>query len=124
MISGMRSWISATSSLASVVMIVKIRIHSPEVGSCQFSHSPPMPKRAAVPHGDGIGLFGPPFDRLPLEEAVDRHNTAASAIGVAEGQQLVHGLHLASIGFRPPFGSSRQWGIRPQRSGSSDTWPV
>ena len=29
----MRSWISATSSLASVVMIVKVRIHSPDNGS-------------------------------------------------------------------------------------------
>jgi hypothetical protein len=39
----MRSWISTTSSLASVVMIAKVRIHSPEVGSFQFYHCPPMP---------------------------------------------------------------------------------
>ena len=29
--------------------------------------------------------------------------------------------HLALIGLRPPFGSSHQCGMRPQRSGSSDT---
>ena len=39
----MRSWISATSSLASVVMIAKVRIHSPEAGSFQFSQMPPSP---------------------------------------------------------------------------------
>jgi hypothetical protein len=43
MINGMRSWILAISSLASVVMIAKVRIHSPEFGSFQFSHSPPIP---------------------------------------------------------------------------------
>jgi hypothetical protein len=43
-ISGMRSCISATKTLASVVMIAKLLIHSPEVGSFQFSHRPPMPK--------------------------------------------------------------------------------
>jgi TIR domain len=31
---------------------------------------------------------------------------------------------LALIGFRPPFGSLHQYGIRPQRSGSSETSPV
>jgi hypothetical protein len=39
----MRSWMSATNSLASVVMIAKVRIHSPEAGSFQFSQMPPMP---------------------------------------------------------------------------------
>jgi hypothetical protein len=39
----MRSWISATSSLASVVITANVRIHSPEAGSFQFSHKPPMP---------------------------------------------------------------------------------
>jgi hypothetical protein len=34
---------SATNSLASVVMITKVRTHSPEIGSCQFSHNPPIP---------------------------------------------------------------------------------
>ena len=42
--SGMRSWISATNELAGVVMIAKVRIHSSEIGSFQFSHSPPRPK--------------------------------------------------------------------------------
>jgi hypothetical protein len=34
----------ATSSLASVVMMAKLRIHSLEAGSFQFSHTPPSPK--------------------------------------------------------------------------------
>jgi hypothetical protein len=32
--------------------------------------------------------------------------------------------HLALIGLRPPVGSLHQYGIRPQRSGSSETSPV
>ena len=32
------------SSLASVLMIANVRIHSPVVGSFQFSHRPPVPK--------------------------------------------------------------------------------
>jgi len=45
----MRSWISATISLASVVMTAKVRIHSPEAGSFQFSHRPPI---------DSVGVAG------------------------------------------------------------------
>jgi hypothetical protein len=47
---------------------------------------------AAVPHGDGVGLLGLSFDRLPLEEVVNRDDTTARAIGVAEHRQLLHGL--------------------------------
>ena len=36
---------SATSSLASVVMIAKVRTHSPDVGSFQFSQGPPNDQR-------------------------------------------------------------------------------
>ena len=53
----MRSWMSATSSLASVVMIAKVRTHSPVVGSFQFSHSPARPNGEAVLHGDRVGLL-------------------------------------------------------------------
>ena len=53
-----------TDSLASVVMIAKVRIHSPEVGSFQFSHCPPIPNGLPSLHGEGIGLLG----RLPLED--------------------------------------------------------
>jgi hypothetical protein len=34
---------SAANSFAAVVMIAKVLIHSPDVGSFQFSHMPPMP---------------------------------------------------------------------------------
>ncbi len=42
-ITGMRSWMSATSSLASVVMMAN---DSPEAGSFQFSHTPARPNGA------------------------------------------------------------------------------
>ena len=72
-----RSWISATSSLASVVMIAKVRSHSPEVGSFQFSHSPP------ILHGNGIGLLGSSTpDRLPFEETIDWEYATPPTIGV------------------------------------------
>src|SRR5262249_9078711 len=45
---GIRSWISATNSLESVVMMANVRIHSPDVGSCQFSHMPAMPNGAPM----------------------------------------------------------------------------
>src|SRR5207302_10078327 len=37
---GMRSWMGATASLASVVRIVKVRCHSDVRGSSHFSYSP------------------------------------------------------------------------------------
>jgi hypothetical protein len=86
-ISGIRSWISATSSLASVVMIAKVRSHSPEVGSFQFSHSPP------ILHGNGIGLLGSLTpDRLPFEETIDWEYATPPTIGVPKRRQPVNGL--------------------------------
>jgi hypothetical protein len=38
---GILSWMSATSSLESVVLMANLRIHSPEAGSFQFSQIPP-----------------------------------------------------------------------------------
>ena len=40
----------ATSSLASVVIIANVRIHSPEAGSFQFSQMPPRRELAARGH--------------------------------------------------------------------------
>jgi hypothetical protein len=45
------------SSLASVVMIAKARIHSPEVGSFQFSNAAKA-KRLIAPKGEFIGSRG------------------------------------------------------------------
>ena len=42
----MRSWMSATSALALVVMTANVRIHSPDDGSFQFSQMPAMPNGA------------------------------------------------------------------------------
>ena len=98
----MRSWISATSSLASVVITANVPIHSPEAGSFQFSQSPPMPKRPAVLHGDCIRLLRfLALDRLPLEEAINRNDAAAPAIGIPEGGQIAHGLAFGIDRFSP-----------------------
>lgn len=52
-IMGMRAWISATSSFASVVMIAKVRIHSLKLGlsNCRASRAPHFrrPLRGAAP---------------------------------------------------------------------------
>ncbi len=45
-ITGIRSCISAISSFAVVVMIAKVRCHSPELGSFQFSQTPARPNGA------------------------------------------------------------------------------
>src|SRR5262249_48014003 len=52
-------------------------------------------ERRAVLHGDGVGPFRLlPLDRFPFEEAVDRHDAAALAVGVAERWQIAHALPL------------------------------
>jgi hypothetical protein len=43
---GIRSWMSATSSLASVVITANVRSHSPEAGRFQFFQMPAMPNGA------------------------------------------------------------------------------
>ena len=89
----MRSWISATNSFASVVITAKVRIHSPGSRFFPIFPQPAKAEGTAVLHGDGIGLLGfLPLDRLPLEEAIDRNDAAAPAIGIPEGGQIAHGL--------------------------------
>ena len=44
-----------------------------------------------------------PLDRLPLEEAVDRDDTASPAIGIPEGRQIAHGLALSVDRLAPAF---------------------
>src|SRR5215475_10678321 len=47
----------------------------------------------AVLHSDSVGLFCLlPLDRLPLEEAVHRHNAAAPAVRISKRRQISHGL--------------------------------
>jgi hypothetical protein len=45
-ITGILSWMSATNSFTSVVMIANVRTHSPEAGSFQFSQMPARPNDA------------------------------------------------------------------------------
>ena len=91
----MRSWISATSSLASVVMIAKCA--NPPAGGWILPILPQSaePEGAAVLHGYGKGLLGLlALDRLPLEEAVHRDDAASPPIGVTEARQRAHRLTL------------------------------
>src|SRR4029077_6307958 len=81
---------------------------------------PANTERATVLHGDGIGLFGLlSLDRLPFEEAIDRHDAPPPAIGVAEGGQTVDGLAfgvdrlaatLLSQCKRTPSAHGARWG--------------
>jgi hypothetical protein len=65
---------------------------------------PANAKRPAVLHGDGIGLLSfLALDRLPLEEAVDRDDTAPPAIRVAEARQIADGLALSVDRLAPAF---------------------
>src|SRR5204862_5990983 len=50
-------------------------------------------ERCAIFHGDCVRLLCfLALDRLPLEEAVDRHDAAAPAVGIAKARQVPHGL--------------------------------
>src|SRR5437660_1722047 len=52
-------------------------------------------ERCAIFHGDRVGLLRPlALDRLPLEEAVHRHDAAALAVGIPKGRQVPDGLAL------------------------------
>jgi hypothetical protein len=123
-ITGIRSWISAISSFAFVVMIAKVRCHSPELGSFQFSQTPVRPN-GAPSHRDGIGLLRlQPFDafhskKLPtstMQRLCDRHPkgwkisdglafgidglaTAKRVFAPMRDQAPAHGIegHLASL---------------------------
>src|SRR6266699_6176003 len=116
---------SATSSLASVVIIAKVRIHLPEAGSFQFSQIPAMPNGApsfmAIAYG--CFAFGPLIalhSKKPSTGTIQRRLRYASR-NVGRSRTV---SHLALIGLRPPVGSWHQYGVRPQRSGSRDTSPV
>jgi hypothetical protein len=46
------------------------------------------PERIAGPHRDSNGLLHLALGCLPFEEAVDRKDAAAPAIGITEGRQF------------------------------------
>jgi len=95
----MRSWMSATNSFASVVMIVKVRIHSSVPGCFQFSQRPAIPNGEPSFIGNGIGLLGLlAFDCLPLEESIHGHDAPAQAVCIPEGRQSGDGLALGVDG--------------------------
>src|SRR6478672_4224803 len=72
---------------------------------------------------EGLLCFGA-FDGHPLVEAVHGKDAATRSISVAKVGSVCTVSHLALMGLRPPCGSLHQFGIRPQRSGSSETSPI
>src|ERR1700746_3910955 len=95
---------SATSSLASVVMIAKVRVHSPEVGSFQFSQIPAIPNGAPSFMAIAYGCFA--FWALiafhlkkPSTGTIQRRRRYASR-NVGRSRTV---SHFALMGLRPPF---------------------
>jgi hypothetical protein len=104
---GMRSWISATSSLASVVMIAKVRSHSPDAGSFQFSQTPARPNgcrpssqrhKAASPSAvctENLIVFHTPAEvqtanvALQVVQRYERRLGSVAALRDAEVQQKI-----------------------------------
>src|SRR6266404_9906965 len=84
---------STTSSLASVVIIAKVRIHSPEAGSFQFSQ---MPARRAR-HPSSLSRRGC-FALWPLIAFHSKKPSTGTMqrrlIGIAERRQVPHSLAL------------------------------
>jgi hypothetical protein len=85
----MRLWISAHSSLGVVVMIAKLRTHSP-AGERQFSHRR-QGHQTSVGERDRIGLFTS-RGFLPLIETIHRHQTATPLECFAKGRLGVDSL--------------------------------
>src|SRR5262249_51607463 len=100
---GMRSWISATSSFESVVMMAAVRSHSPEAGSFQFSQIPAIPNGAPSFMAIAYGCLAL-WHRLPFEKAVDRHNAAAPAVRIAKCRKVAHGLAFGVDRLSPALG--------------------
>ena len=93
----MRSWMSATNSLAFVVITAKVQIF-PVLPNAADT------ERTAIFHDDRVRLFRfLALDHLPREEAIDRDNAASPMIGVPEGGQGVHGLAFGVDRLAPAF---------------------
>src|SRR4051812_10806554 len=89
----------ATSSLASVVIIANVRIHSPEAGSFQFSQMPPTPKGRPSFMAIAYGCLAfCPLIAIHSKEPVHRNDAASGPVSVAERRQDVYG---------PAFGVDR-----------------
>src|SRR6185295_12307001 len=91
----MRSWISATRSLAGHVTMAKLCIQSEVPGRFQLSQMAAKGEWLAASHANGKGLLdrGAP-NRFPFEEAVDRQQTPPASVGVAKRRQRGDGLRL------------------------------
>src|SRR5437660_11344731 len=106
-------------------MIAKVRIHSLEAGSFQFSHIPAIPNGAPSFMAIAYGCFAfctliAFHSKKPSTGTMQRRLRYASRNVGRFGTVS----YFALIGLRPPVGSLHQYGIRPQRSGSSETSPV
>ncbi len=89
-ITGMRSWIGATSSFGAVVSTVKVSSTLPR-GPCHRSHSPAKPNGAPPVEPQEKRLLAAGY-LLPLVEAVRGHQTAPPLEAVAKRRLLRHRL--------------------------------
>src|SRR5262249_39153487 len=106
-------------------MMANVRIHSPDVGSFQFSQIPARPNGEPSFMAMAYGCFAlcplmAFHSKNPSTGTIQRRVRYASRkLGRSRTVS-----HLALIGLRPPVGSWHQCGMSPQRNGSSDTSPV
>src|SRR5215831_9491941 len=91
---------SATSSLASVVMIAKVRSHSPRSRVLPIFPDAGNAERCTIFHCDCVRLLRfLALDGLPLEETVDRHDAAALTVRIPKCRQVPHRLAFGIDGF-------------------------
>jgi len=93
---GIRAWISATSSLASVVIIANVRIHSPDAGSFQFSQMPARRKGAPSFMAIAQGCFA--FCPLIAFHSSDAKGNEALTTGARRGQESRSNVKVPPLG--------------------------
>src|SRR6202040_3389980 len=98
---------SATSVLASVVMMTKVRIHSPVLGSFQFSQRPAIPngEPSFIAIAKGCFAFCPLIafhSKKPCTGTMQRRARYASR-NVGKFRTV---SHFVLIGLRPPLASA------------------
>jgi hypothetical protein len=102
----MRSWMSATSSLASVVITAKERIRSPEIGSFQFSQRPPIPKGL-------LGTVAYDLDNLANKLSPDRETSRKGMLQVLQrGPNLIYFRRSVSQRVRKAVPRGPSWKYR------------
>src|SRR6476646_238454 len=83
----------STSSLASVVMIANVRIHSPAIGSFQFSQRPPRPNGRPSFMAIAYGCLAfCPLIAIHSKNPSTGMMQASRTVSIAEGRQRLYGF--------------------------------